>query len=549
VSHTGRHFILFASRGYSLMDLSPAHQQAVNRRRRIVVQYDAHGQMGAPFAEWLDFRFAYLDEPGSQIDSVWWDIGAGSWAVYPSQVLPRLEHAGLGQWWEQGIDWVAELIGRTRRSGREVFWNHRVSEVDISPTGDLEPGWRLMLESRNPIKEAHPDWVLKTWWWQGMWNFAHPDLRQWQLDVLTELVDLYDLDGLQLDFARHIPCLPVGHQWELRDHLTEFVRRVREMLLAVAERRGRPFLLAARVPQTLAGCRADGFDIAAWAEENLVDILTLGSRTMTVAVEDFAQVVAGHNIKLQPCFDDHHTTDGYRYQPIEFLRGVFANWWQQGADGVYTFNWSNASPEQCEEFIARRWGLSMMNEPGPISHQQAYHEVGSPETMVRKDKVFAAERRGGYPWAEGYFNRNDDAPLPLALRHDGTPLPLSIRLSDPVAGDAEQVQTLLLRAVLFEARAGDELDASFNGVPVTRVAQDFAWQDPQIFSPQPQPPSGGNGQYVVNPDQQLLRLDFAIPPELCRVGLNEAAVTVRDRLPYCSTEIVLEKLEVHVGYF
>ena len=72
-----------------------------------------------------------------------------------------------------------------------------------------------------------------------------------------------DRNGFQLDFASHVPCLPVGRQWELRHHVTEFVRMVREMTLEVAGQRGRPFLLAARVPRSLKGCRIDGLDVDA----------------------------------------------------------------------------------------------------------------------------------------------------------------------------------------------------------------------------------------------------------------------------------------------
>ena len=530
------------------MTLGPEHHEAVNRRRRIAVQYDAHGQLGADFTEWLDFRLNYIDDPDSQIDSVWWDIGAGSWAVYPSEVLPRFEHPGLRIWWDQGIDWVAELVARTHQRGLEAFWNHRVSEVDIAPTEELEPGHKLMMDERNAIKEAHPDWVIKTWWWQGLWNYANPGLREFQLNILREVASLYDLDGMQLDFARHVPCLPVGRQWELREHVTGFVRTVREMLLEAADRRGRPFLLAARVPRSPAGCRADGLDIAAWAEQGLVDILTLGSRSMQVDVAGFRELVGRANVKLQPCFDDHHAADGYRFQPIEFLRGVFANWWQQGADSVATFNWSNASPELSREVIEERWGRGEFNGPGPGAHGQACREVGSPETLAAKDKVFAVERRGGYPWAEGYFNHNADAPLPLALRNDGEPCDVSIRLADPLRSDANRVATLLLRAALFGAREGDEFEAALNGVPLELLVADHEWKDPQIFSPAPQPASGGTGQYEVNPKQRLLRLDFALPPGLCRQGLNHASLRIRDRIPYIVADIALEKLEVHVAY-
>jgi hypothetical protein len=521
---------------------SADHLTALNRPRRITVQYDAHGQLGAPFEEWLAFRFSYVDQPDSQIDSLIWDIGWGSWASYPSEVLPRFEHTGMKRWWDQGIDWVGELVKATRERGLECFWNHRVSEVDIDPLPDLARDTELMMDHLNPVKAAHPDWVIKTWWWQGTWNYAVPEVREYNLAILRELATQYDLDGFQLDFARHIPCLPVGRQWELREGVTEFLRMVRGMLQEVAQQRGKPYLLAARIPNTLASCREDGFDVWAWAQEGLVDILTLGTRSMHVDVQGFREAV-GTDIKLQPCFDDHHATDGYRFQPIEFLRGVFANWWQQGADSVATFNWGNAPAEVAEETL-QRWGRGSFNE-APSSHGEAYLEAGDPQAMAGRDKVFAVERRGGYPWAEGAFNRNDDATLPLALREDGTAVCLPVRVSDDLTETAAQVR---LCAVLFGAREGDQLAASLNGIALAAPSYDFAWQDPQVFSPQPQPPSGGTGHYEVNPQQRLLRLEFSVPLAACRVGPNQVALNMTGRMPYCCQPIVLEKLEVHLIY-
>ena len=519
------------------------HTAAVNRRRRIVVQYDAFSQLGTDFQQWIDYRFRYADEDGSQIDSLWWDIGADpGTAAYPSKVLPAFDYRDLDPWRAKSIDWSGELIKETRRRKLEVFWNHRISEVEIAPEGGLE------LERMNPIKKANPDWVIRTWWWQGMWNLAAPGIRHHKIRVLRELAENYELDGFQLDFARHMPCLEPGRQWELRGYVTTFVRMVREMLLDVARKKGRPILLAARVPRSLQGCRVDGLDIEEWARQNLLDILTLGSRSVDVDVEGYRRAIGGSNIKLQPCFDDHHTTDGYRNPPIEVFRGAFANWWQQGADSVVTFNWSNAPPEACKKIGAR---------PGPLSQQQAYHEVGSPETLRGKDKVFFVERRGGYPWSTGYFNHNGDAPLPLTLANTGKPAKLTIRIADPVRSSAEHVESIRLRAVLFRMPArtdlgfkeGDKFEASLNGVPLRLTLRDLEWKDPQIFSPKPQRTSGGTGIFEIDPDQELLRLEFEIDPRLCRQGENHAEIRIAERAPYRPrAAIVLEKLEVHLRY-
>lgn len=521
------------------LQLSAEHQRAGSRRRRIVVQYDCHGQIGLDFDKWIKYRFSYADQPGTQIDALWWDLGRLGNVVYPSQLLNSFDaHAGFKRWRDQGIDLVGRLVEETKRRNLECFWHHRVSEVDLSRDGK-GAAWK---DPPDPLKQAHPDWALKCWWPHGLWDFSVAAVRRITVDSLREVAERYDFDGIQLDFARHVPCLPLGRQWELRQHVTDLVRSVRGMLLDVERKRGRPFLLAAKVPQNLKGCRIDGFDVEVWAAENLVDIFTLGSRSMDVDVAAFRRITAGRNIKLQPCFDDHHTTDGYRFAPIEVLRGVFANWWQQGADSVCTFNWSNAPPE-----AQRELGDDYL--PGPHAHQRAYQEVGSPDMMRFKDKVFPVERRGGYPWAEGYFNRNDDAPLPANLDRDGRPTELRLRISDDLPARAGRVQSVLLRAVLFGASDGKVVEATLNGVSLPLSVRDASWKDPQIFSPGAQPASGGSGQYKVNPDQRLLRLDFAVDLRACRQGENLVQLRLATRPNESGAgPVAVEKLELHVQY-
>jgi hypothetical protein len=492
------------------------HVAAMRRRKcRIVVQHDVYwvmrnyGKMhpdgNAAFAPFLAAAFAYVDEPGTQIDALWWDIGGSPvGSVYPSDVSQPALAPQVKRWHDQGVDWVKELVDETRRRKLEAFWNHRISEVDMLPEGGHA-------KQPHPLKVEHPDWVLPaTWWPHGMWNLASPGLREFKIRVLREIATRYDLDGIQIDFARHIPCLPVGRQWELRRHVTEFMRMTRVMLLEVAQRRGRPFLLAARVPQTLAGCRADGFDVQAWSEQRLVDILTLGSRTMDVEVEALRAAV-GAEVQLQPCFDDHHTTDGYRYAPIEFLRGVFANHFRRGANSVVTFNWAMGTPE-----VAKMVG----GEIAPLSHQLAFREIGDPRTMAGKDKIFAVERRGGYPWADGFFNRNDTAPLPVRFSADRPTHTFTLRVSDENRGDGR----LSVRCILFDAGDGDIFECQVNGRQIELSNCDPEWKDAQIFSPKPQRTSGGDGKYKVDPKQRLLRIEGTVPPDAWSAGRNEVRI-------------------------
>lgn len=512
-----------------------AHQRAVNRKRRVVVQLDAadHRRVHATPQEWLRYMFAYADQPGSQIDSIFWDIGLDTdSAVYPSKLLPPTPDRWIRAWQQQGFEWVGALVDESHKRHIEAIWNHRFSEVDLTPEGKLE------MKQLHPLKAEHPDWLIRSWWWQGLWNVAAPGVRQMKVKLLRELVENYELDGIQIDFARHVPALPPGRQWEYRDAPTEFLRMLRAMLSEVEKTRGRPMLLSVKVPRNVDGAHADGFDIETWAKERLVDLLTLGSRSMDVDVDGYRRATAGSGIKLMPCFDDHHATDGYRYGSIEFLRGVFSSWWQQGADSVATFNWGVAPPE---------WEARVGDGTMPATHGRAYLEIGSPDTMRGRNKFFVVERRGGYPWAEGFFNRNDTAPLPHVLADDGRISSFTLRVADDLHAFPSAAASL--RLVLFRAEPEDRLRIKLNGHVLPEPRPDPDWKDPQIFSPDPQPASGGSGVYKINPKQKLLLLVYPLDPSWPRVGANQVEVQVKQRGVYATaSSIQLEKLEIAVDY-
>ena len=495
----------------------------------------------------MDFVFAHADMPGSQIDSIWWDIGLAedTYAIYPSDVLPTLDFPRLQKWWDKGIDWVGELVARCHARGLETFWSNRVCPVDFPQPWTDERMPHADPRRRNPLKAEHPDWVIPCWWKQGLWNLASAGLRDHKVRVLRELAERHDLDGFQLDFARHVPCLPLGRQWESRDHATAFVRGVRTMLLDVATRKSRPILLAAKVPETLDGCHTDGFDVERWVGERLVDILVLGNRTTTVDIAAFRQLVEGTPIRLCPMLDDHHSTDGYHQPPIDFFRAVFSNWWHQGAHCVGTFNWPCAPSD-----LYAKHGLPPDYNPGPET--EAVTEIGSLDALRHKNRMYAVERRGGYPWAEGHHNRNDRRPLPCALANDGKPTTLPLFIYDDLAADADHIEDAALRLVLWSATPADRLEVKLNGRVLTLLSSDANWKDRQVYSDKPQPSCPGRSHPPNDPAQKLLMHLHAAAPQHLRVGRNAIELRLVTRGPHQSagrgSQIEVEKAELLVRY-
>ena len=173
---------------------SREHLAALARRRRLLLQEDANMPMEAfalPIDQWLEFRFRHCDMPGSQVDGIWWDIGLAedTYAVYPSDVLPRLRLPGLDRWFEQGIDWVREIVEGCHARGLEAFWSNRVCPVDFpQPFVPGKPVPHGDPARRNPLKADHPEWVNRCWWPQGLWNLARAEVRERKVRILRELL-------------------------------------------------------------------------------------------------------------------------------------------------------------------------------------------------------------------------------------------------------------------------------------------------------------------------------------------------------------------------
>ena len=101
----------------------------------------------------------------------------------------------------------------------------------------------------------------------------------------------------------------------------------------------------------------------------------------------------------------------------------------------------------------------------------------------------------------------------------------------------------------FAALESDEVELRLNGRPLRVSVRDASWKDAQIFSPRPQPPSGGKGRYTIDPGQRLVWMDFSVPARQCRADRNQVQLRVLQRGSYpVNSRIVVGKLEMHVVY-
>lgn len=495
----------------------------------LIFQYDQMDNLWSRFKGDLELfdrhGFEYFDRLQA-IDTVLWDCAYGSYAFYPSEVMPPCPYSLFGEWLERGFDFPAYLVERSRRRELRCLWNFRMSEVDrFEPAG-----------TRHPMADAHTGWTLKTWWPKGLWNYADASLRTWRVDCLMELAERYDFDGFQIDFARHLPLLPVGRQRELASCLTDFMRRVRSGLEAVGRRRGRGFLLAARVNRSPSEALEDGLDVKAWTDAGLVDLLVLGTRSFEVEVEAWRKL-AGPRIGLYPSIDQVHHSDGYGSPPATLLRGVAERFRWQGADGLSLFNWYGIFPDSYRVLGYAEDSREVVRSAAEV---EVLPQIVDRAKLLGRDKVIPVERRGGYDFREGNFNGNLCAQLPAAIPYDGD-LEIAFKLSD----DFQNLRRVDLSLTLSNAMEGDRMAAAWNGEVLPEASHDYAWSDDSISSLTPGVALGhaANGA-------RLAKLEFRdVSPSLLKAGKNSLRLReVSRKTASCCRQLYLEKAELSLFY-
>ncbi len=529
------------------LTISSEHIEAINRQRRIIFQDDVLAndvfrtdEVGTErLAKIIDCYMSRLDEQSNQIDSIWFEWGEGNTAVWPSEVIPCTENV-FPRWWEAGIDPVEVLLIEAKKRGREVFFSYRINGSDNDDLFDPPRPFDQPI----PLKAENPDWLIYKW--HPYWNFSFKGVRDLKLNVVREVAEIYDFDGIQIDFAR-IPVLFPEEQWVHRDILTDFMRDIRTTLLDIGKKRGRPLLLAARIPEDLMGCHFDGMDVETWVRDFLIDILVVGTRTANADVAAFRRITVDTPIKLYPSFDDHHSTDGYREPDLEVWRGTCANWWCQNPDGMHTFNLMVSSPQSAEN-------LDLSPSPRWQTQRKIFSEIGSPETLKGQDKVFFVERRGGghaeyvvpspANWntpRHMYFQTNMLAALPAGLAEDGgEDTLLTLNVADDVNAALEEIDQITLRiAVSDEAgeapSVGDRLEEI--GSRVEARLNNILLDAPHT-------------EAVETPEGDAFKnwLIFAVAPCYLAVGANLVGVRLSQQLPSLFGRIQIEKLELHVRY-
>jgi hypothetical protein len=320
---------------------------------------------GEPFRK--EMLEAAVDEvAGAGVDAHLLQPGLGVVPMWKSKVQPLEEHAAwlektFGQKLDRfsqsvlnGDDLIQKFIDRCRVRGQAPFVSMRMNDAHHKENIYKKKGEKIgnVAMSINKFYFDHPEYRLVDGSPSGkdtVLNWAEPEVRAQKLALLTELCEIYDLDGLELDFLRFYSFFRLEEMTreQRAGIMTAFVTDVRTMLDRTS-REGRRRWLSVRVPCYPIAHDPLGIDIAAMTAAG-VDMVNASSHYFTTQQHQLA-VIRKQAASAALYFELCHTIwkgekllEGYDVFPFrratrEHLHTAAHLAYARGADGISLFN-------------------------------------------------------------------------------------------------------------------------------------------------------------------------------------------------------------------
>lgn len=417
---------------------TPVHKADIDRYVDMVAETPKGKTQVTTFMMCTGSDFIYY--PGSKYGRYFGDDLNGTlpYADSATKQLWQLAGQGVRNLQAEGTDVIKASLERAKMHGMEAFISFRMNDLHFADTAS---GNRATFPD---FWFEHPEyWTHDTTqgWHSGQaFDFSYPEVRQHKLNIIKEQLERYDMiDGYELDFMRFIVLFKTGEGREKAPLITEMVREIKHTIDSLSAVRGHKILLAVRVPVTVEGALDKGLDVKQWADEGLIDFVTIGVHwrgDTGIPVAKFRKEFGHNEIPLYASIDDGG------YLPREFYsdgmyRGMASHILGEGADGVYLFNYYFG-----DLYNRQQNNLPLLEEGGLVRRTRTpelLNEIGSLATLQGRNKIYCMS-----DGVTDAYRALGAAQLPVAVS-SGHATTLTIQIADSLKSYTPEEMILFLR--------------------------------------------------------------------------------------------------------
>lgn len=458
-----------------------ARRKALTRRRRIIFNDDTY-ELNREDANTPEGILQHRLRPlvGTNVDTISWSV-LGGWAdapTYDSKVQPIYgdAHGGPPKPWAAQAKNIKDLIRAgtcplritidfAHENGMEFFASIRMNDCHDS----FLPGGVTLWKKEHPEflvdakhiphdKDAHP---------KGLYflaqDFTHAEVRDRKFEIIEEVCQRYDIDGIDLNYIRHpvfftrtMHGIPVTlDEIEIMNNL---MRRIRQLTDEVGQQRGRPILIASIVPDNLQLAKNVGLDVATWIREDLIDIVIpgLGYAPLSLPVGQFVDLARPYGVQVYPCINRKAPLKVSESLVSEGFRGIASNWFRDGADGLFLWNLGTPFEYKTGDELA-----TIRNR-----YYAALPHLGDPDEMLYRDKLHGTDG----PVLSYYYHITSTPTLPLNLPPKKT-VWVDFKVADNIqaASLAGKLESLILTVGFDRPIEPDQLRLQFGSTVLENV--------------------------------------------------------------------------------
>lgn len=256
-----------------------------------------------------------------------------------------------------GVDAMDLAVAFAKRTRKEIFaW------LRFNDNHDAAGTWNKPFVMLSPFKRANPDCLVgmnpgkmpKCCGWAAA-DFAQEKVRAFCRKYVREYLENYDVDGIGYDFFRHPQLFATvargGRATKAELGLmTKFMLELKAIAEEVGRKRGRPFVIAIRVPDSAEYCRAIGIDLERWMQLKAFDFIVVGGYFQLRPWRESAELAHRYGMKCYASLDESRIDSAVRHGKLRGLRSIpgrgtkefyaarAAAAMEQGMDGIFYFN-------------------------------------------------------------------------------------------------------------------------------------------------------------------------------------------------------------------